>query len=400
MINSHSHKISIIQQCIYSKYRWLFSIYDLTETWIEQNIDNVIGKYVRKWFQLPIAANIDHLSFPTRRLGVNFLFAKSVYTKCKLSVRKILKFSTNVEIRKFYTETSENNVNSDSLLNSVARSNPELSSKQLQSKVDRTHNKHQQTAVWNEFMKLKEQNVIIKHVITVCKPKVILMWQSLMRNLPNNIFCFVRKALIFCLPNKSNLLRWKLKNDNKCGLCQQPETQLHIFSNCTSYLNRYTWRHDSILKSISNKLSRSPVNDVKIHVDCEQLQFPCTTEFFNRSRPDIVVKVGNSIYVIELTVCFDTNTNKSRAYKQNRYENLKKELLIECEHFEIIYLEITTLGFCSKESFEQISKLLKMLQIYQDRTIIKLMETAIRATYYIFCRRNNSWSNPDLLNFY
>ena len=49
------------------------------------------------------------------------------------------------------------------------------------------------------------------------------------------------------------------------------------------------------VKSISNKLSRSPMNDVKIHVECEQLRFPCTTEFFNRSWPVIVVKVANSI---------------------------------------------------------------------------------------------------------
>ena len=106
------------------------------------------------------------------------------------------------------------------------------------------------------------------------------------------------------------------------------------------------------------------------------------------------------MYVIELTVCFDTNTKKSREYKVTRYKNLKDELLIDCDEFEIIYVEFTTLGFISKESFKQFSKLLKALGIYQDRTIIKCMETAIRATYYVFCRRNKSWPNPELLNFY
>ena len=123
-------------------------------------------------------------------------------------------------------------------------------------------------------------------------------------------------------------------------------------------------------------------------------------QLFSSSRPDAAVTVGNKIYVIELTVCFDTNTKKSREYKMNRYKKLKDELVVECEVFEVIYIEFTTLGFISKESLNQFSKLLKLLNIYHDRTIIKCMETAIRATYYIFCRRNKSWSNLKLLNFY
>ena len=142
------------------------------------------------------------------------------------------------------------------------------------------------------------------------------------------------------------------------------------------------------------------MEEVKIYADCEHLQFPCTTELFSRSRPDAAVRVGNKLYVLELTVCFDTNTKKSREYKMTRYKNLKDDLLINCEEFEMIYIEFTTLGFISKESFKQFSKLLKALGIYQDRTIIKCMETAIRATYYVFCRRNKSWPNPELLNFY
>ena len=394
------NKISIVQQYIYHKYRWEFSIYDLTETWIAENIDNVIGKYVRKWFQLPISANIEHLSFPTRKLGVNFSFAKTIYMKCKLSVRRILKMSKNGEIRRFYAETSAKNVRSDSVINSVVSSHPELNNKQINSKTDQAFNKAHQKSVWNNFMELKEQNVIIKHISDACHSKVISMWQSLLKQLPNNIFCFVRKALIFCLPNKSNLLRWKLTVDNLCSMCQQPETQLHVFSHCKKCLDRFTWRHDSILKTITNKLSRNQLENVKIYADCEHLQFPCTTELFSRSRPDAAVRVGNKLYVIELTVCFDTNTKKSRDYKKKRYKDLKDELLIVCDEFEVIYIEFTTLGFISKESLKQFTKLLKALDIYQDRTIMKCMEIAIRGTYFVFCRRNKSWPNPELLNFY
>ena len=176
---------------------------------------------------------------------------------------------------------------------------------------------------------------------------------------------------------------------------------LHIFSNCSEYLNRYTWRHDSVLKLIVGKLERhTSQNVMEIFVDLAVTGHKCTSELFASSRPDIVVKNGKNVTVIELTVCFETNTEKSRTYKETKYQNLKSELLVECEEFRLIFLEITTLGFISKKSYNQFSAFLRELGINEDRTIYKSMETVIRSTYYIFCRRNKVWNNPDLLNFY
>ena len=85
---------------------------------------------------------------------------------------------------------------------------------------------------------------------------------------------------------------------------------------------------------------------------------------------------------------------------QNRYQQLKDELLIEHEEFDIIYLEFTSLGFIGKSSWESINKFLRSLGVNIDRCIYKCMETTIRGSYYIFCRRNKSWEVSELLNFY
>ena len=329
------------------------------------------------------------------------MFAKSIYTKCKLSVRRILRMSKNTEIRNLYNITSEKNVRSDCHINSVIRSNSELNTRQVCAKTDQLISKQQVKTAWDDFMSLKEQNVIIKHLLAVCYAKTITVWQKLMQRLPNNIFCFVRKALIFCLPNKSNLHRWKLIENNECTMCKQKETMLHVFSNCTKYLDRYTWRHDSILKLLANKISRSIIEtSTELYVDCDKLEYRCTSDLFQSSRPDMVVIFENKVVAIELTVCFDTNTKKSREYKQTRYKNLKDHILVACEEFEVIYLEFTTLGFISKDSFDPFNKLLKKLGVNENRTLVKCMEIAIRATYFIFCRRNKEWTNPELLNFY
>ena len=111
---------------------------------------------------------------------------------------------------------------------------------------------------WNNFMTLSVQNTIIKHIISVCCSKIIAMWQSLTQRFPNTIVCFIRKALILSLPNRSNLHRWKIVDTNMCNMCHKgPETQLHILSDCSSCLDRYSWRHNSVLLTIVNRLSQA-----------------------------------------------------------------------------------------------------------------------------------------------
>ena len=105
------NKISIVQVYVFNKLQWRLAIYDLTETWVDKNIDKIILKFLRKWCQLPVCANVEHLSFPLLKLGVNFKSAKMLYNPCKLSTRRILRLSKNPEIQNLYTFTSSKHIN-------------------------------------------------------------------------------------------------------------------------------------------------------------------------------------------------------------------------------------------------------------------------------------------------
>ena len=100
-------------------------------------------KFVRKWCQLPICANVKHLSFPLSELGINFKLAKMFYNQCKLWTCRILRQSKNPEIQKLYTLTSSRHINHDYLINSVSSENQNqvLSNKQFNSRVNRKLNK-------------------------------------------------------------------------------------------------------------------------------------------------------------------------------------------------------------------------------------------------------------------
>ena len=151
-------KLSVIQRYVYSKLRWKFSIYDLTETWVVRNIDNQISKFVRLWLRLHAGANLTHISLQSKKLGLRFTFAKKIYQQCKLSVRRILKMSKNTEIRKLYEITSNENVRSDEIINSCKDpvTIKTRSANLLRNKIDKS--------TWNDFMSLKEQNKLLFHI--------------------------------------------------------------------------------------------------------------------------------------------------------------------------------------------------------------------------------------------
>ena len=57
------------------------------------------------------------------------------------------------------------------------------------------------------------------------------------------------------LPSPSNLVRWKVSSDNKCR-CGKLGTLKHILSHCGRSLDRYTWRHNEVLKIIFDVTSK------------------------------------------------------------------------------------------------------------------------------------------------
>ena len=62
------NKLQVISKFIYCKITWRFSIYWLSETWVIQNLDSIIKKYVKRLLQLPQSTNFRHLYLPISNL--------------------------------------------------------------------------------------------------------------------------------------------------------------------------------------------------------------------------------------------------------------------------------------------------------------------------------------------
>ena len=130
---------------------------------------------------------------------------------------------------------------------------------------------------------------------------------------------------------------------------------LHVVAGSNSYLNRFTWRHDSVLNFIANILQ--PMNFNNLYVDLPGFLNP-TIVTGDKYRPDLLLTTkDNCLYILELTVGYETNLRNNIKRKQEKYTDVIKEQKKHFKSVEFINLSISALGVFDKES----SAFLKML---------------------------------------
>ena len=169
------------------------------------------------------------------------------YNSCQLTSGNILKQSENPEIHSLYEATTPKNIETNNLLHPDKQKNP------IGRLVNKTVNK-----ILDDTKGLEEQNTIIDSTSQQWSFTSINQWQKVCERFPQNVFIFVRKAIILQLANNTKLFRWKRVLSSDSGLCNSnKQTQLYILNICPEAVRngRYTWRHDSILFAICHYLT-------------------------------------------------------------------------------------------------------------------------------------------------
>ena len=73
---------------------------------IKNNVDNVISRHVRSWFEIPISGNLEALSLPHSKYGFKFVKVSTKALQCRVNFRSKIATSPNADIRKVHQETS------------------------------------------------------------------------------------------------------------------------------------------------------------------------------------------------------------------------------------------------------------------------------------------------------
>ena len=76
-----------------------------------------------------------------------------------------------------------------------------------------------------------------------------------------------------------------------------------------------------------------------------------------------------------------------------------KQLKNDYEKVNFVSLSISAIGIYDNSTTELIDvmKMLNFDKRAKNYTIKKITNIAIRTSYYIFCRRNKEWTDPELM---
>ena len=89
--------------------------------------------------------------------------------------------------------------------------------------------------------------------------------------------------------------------------------------------------HDSVVNSLLQQFSKVLKISSKIYCDSNKFQYNTTSQLFMSQRPDIAILDGEEMAVIELRICFETNTLKSRKYKINDKKTSSRSCYNQCQ---------------------------------------------------------------------
>ena len=377
------NKLLLYHHFVLSKLAWHLTIADLSKTWVAENLDNVVSRYVRQWLDLPISATFSSLILKTSRYGINLILPSVKFVECQTIIRNELKSSPNPDIKSLWVDTSYGtNLQYDQFQNT----------KQVLKAVQHEH----EDRIKNTLL---SQGLVISSILKFSCQTTSRFWSTVQQNMPRNIFNFSIKYLNNTLPTRKNLCKWSISQSSACSFCLQSETLQHVISSCKCYLEegRYTWRHNSVLLYLANTFSS--LSPCKIYADLPSFTSPCLITG-DSLRPDLLLVTGNNVlYILELTLGFETNMQVNSTRKANKYNRLIKDLSANYNKVIFINLSMGALGVMgsSCDSFLSLLQDLSFDKLVQKRIIMKTISIAIRTSYFIFCQRNKTWNNPELL---
>ena len=221
---------------------------------------------------------------------------------------------------------------------------------------------------------------------------------------------FAMNASLETLPLADNLKRRGKRASDLCMVCggNGKQTLHHILSSCSSALTqgRYTWRHDSVLKTLFNFIEGKLQEGFVIFADLAGKDagggHVVPPDILATSqRPDIVVvdRPNRKIFIFELTCPHDTNIVTAHYFKTGKYASLVNDLVALGFKVDLFCVEISVRGQVSKANRARLkSFLLKITGLRRGASvdlISKMSKSSLLGSFSLFCARNEATWQMD-----
>ena len=108
------------------------------------------------------------------------------------------------------------------------------------------------------------------------------------------------------------------------------------------------------------------------------------------------------IFVVELTVGFETRIRDNAVRKSNHYKDLCNQLKNHYSYVKFINLSMGGIGVVGKSSrcfYDLLMNDLKLDETHNNFLVRKIISCCIRTTYYLFSMKDKEWPQPQLLSW-
>ena len=375
------NKILLYSRYLHSKLSWDLTVADTDKTWIVNNIDNICRQFIRRWLEIPPSGTFDSILLSREKFGSEVADVSTKLPQCQVTVRKCFRSSPNLDIQQLADMADAKTKQYD-----IFRA-----SKEVLKEV-------RKTGAGNLASKLNTQGAVIRYVWSEVLQSSKNAWFAVQGNLSRNLHNFTVRYLNNTLPHLSNMFTWGLAETKLCPLCNNIQSLLHVVAGCAVSLDRYTWRHNSVLNYIATFFKRFAR---ELYADVSNFSSPSIITG-EEMRPDLLIILDRSkMFVVELTIGFESNIAKKEVRKRNKYKNLTQSLKSSYDQVKYINLSLGACGIIGKgsKSFFDLLEELKIPDNEKHFLTKRIINISIRTTYYVFCMRNKEWSNPELLQF-
>ena len=353
---SRKQKLRLFKLGICPRLTWDLTINEFAVTWIEKVLDPMVTRQLKQWSGLAKPADPSRLYLPGSLGGLELPTVSGLY--CKLQVGKAALLMTSRDLGVQHSMKMQIQKESRaqrikfrplSFVQEVFSHSPGTTRKALSTQVKKKAKKEEAARHLAHAKSLPIQGSLYRTV----DGEAALLWSKAIQALPSNQMKFALNSAQDTLPHNANLALWRGDScmSNKCRLCGDKQTLVHILNACPVALKarRYNDRHDQVLELIT-RFAREHVEAnflVLADLDCPQNYLFPQTIAATDLRPDLIIynEAKKKVIIAELTVCCEASYEAAHQRKLQRYQDLEKEARCNEYTTDLLTLEVGSRSF-------------------------------------------------------
>ena len=390
---TRQQKLKLFKVAILPRLTWDLSISHLAISWLQNTLQPIATRYLKKWSGLAKSADPNRLFLPKSNGGLELPHLVTTFKKVHAAKAGSHMCSRDPAVRAIASEQTIAETNQQR-----ASFRPHLDVVDVM-KTDPGATKRHITSLVKSKIQAEDTSSRLAHTNSLAVQGFTTRvfdgspaqnWSTAISSLPEWCFKFALNAVTDTLPHNLNLFRWKKLSSPKCQLCGQDQSLSHVLNSCKTALElrRFNTRHDDVLRAVYDFSKCHLPSGMRIIADLPNLSFCFPQDIaLTDQRPDMVIWSSSTMCLIELTIPYETNIGHATARKIDRYRELKTACS-RTHRTQVITLEVGSRGFINTDGFQDLYRLLKPKASERRSFECDVIGRTITGSYNIWCKRN------------